>query len=347
MKRFILYLFLGLLVAAAAYGGYRYFLRRAPSAGTEGPAPPLLSVMPPAPPYLIYADVDALRASSFLQGLIATVPAPATDPDYQRFIRETGFDYQRDLHRVGVAIFPASPQPIVVTAADGDFDQQKIQAYALRTGAQQQSDGRTVYVIPSDTAGRSVFLTFLNAHRIELISAATGTKPDFTGRSFASAPASANGGSGAADMSVRVNRVAGSALFAVARTDSWPENMNFGSIRADQVRNLMGSITWLTLAAVPEGGNLRVALEGECKTAGDARELSLTLDGLRFFARGMMAEPSTRRQFTPAGAATLEEILKLVDVSRDDTRIRLMVALTPKMLEGLAAAPPAAQHGTN
>ena len=83
--------------------------------------------------------LQSLRNSAFLNRLIALIPTPNEDPDYLEFVRSTGFDYTRDLDRVAIAIFPTTPLPTVVTFAEGRFDQQKIIAYALRTGKAERT----------------------------------------------------------------------------------------------------------------------------------------------------------------------------------------------------------------
>src|SRR5579864_148651 len=159
--------FVVLVLAAVGY----YFLHRGPATSDSmpGTAPTMLSLLPPEAPYVIYADVQSLRSSAFLNRLISLAPAPNEDPEYAEFVRSTGFDYTRDLDRIAIAIFPTMPLPTVVTLAEGRFDQQKIIAYALRTGKTEERDGHTVYILPSSTPGGEVIVRFLAANRIALM----------------------------------------------------------------------------------------------------------------------------------------------------------------------------------
>lgn len=319
-----------MLVLLAA--GYIYFFHvpglHSPS--TSGPPPSLISLLPTQAPYVVYADLDALRKSEFLARLVAIAPTQQEDPEYTEFVRETGFDYTRDLDRVAIAIFPGSPNAKVVALAEGRFDQQKITAYALRTGKTVQREGRTTYIVPASTTGEEVTVNFLAPNRIELISEAVGTPPDPPAASPKSDP----------EMQERVSRVAGSAIFAVARTDAAPKGVTLGTVRLDDIESALKGVQWITLAGVPEGQNLRVVLEGECDSITGALNLDLTLGGFRIIGRAAMAAPSTRKQFTPKGADALTKLLSLVDISHTGKIVRVMVAFTPDLLDGLAAPPP-------
>jgi hypothetical protein len=317
-----------LLIAA----GY-YFLHRIPAAtdSMPGPAPTILSLLPRQAPYVIYADVDALRGSAFLNRLIALAPTPNEDPDYVEFVRSTGFDYSRDLDRVAIAISPTTPLPTVVTIAEGRFDQQKIIAYALRTGKAEQHDGHATYVLPSSVSGGEVTVRFVAANRIELVSRPRGN----------SAAAANSGDTAGAEMKDRINRVAGSPLFAVVRMDSVPKDATIGTFRIDAITAALQGVKWLTLSASGRDQNLSVALQGECDSVLDATQLNLALGGLRAMARVFLSEPATRKQFTPQGAIALTKLVKQADISATGKRVQIAVSLTPEILDGLAAPTPA------
>jgi hypothetical protein len=320
-----------LVVVVLAAAGY-YFLHRR-SVATDsmpGTAPTILSQLPPQAPYVIYADTAALRSSAFLNRLIALIPSPNEDPDYLEFVRSTGFDYTRDLDRVAIAIYPTTPLPTVVILADGRFDQQKIASYALRTGKTEQRDGHSLYVLPASTPGGEVTIRFITADRIELVSHPQGNTLATTD---ASDPA-------AAPMKERINRVAGSPLFAVVRMDAVPKDAVIGSFRIDAITGSMQGVKWLTLSASPNQQNLNVALQGECESTLQATQLNLALGFLRTMARAYLSDKNTRKQFTPQGADALTKLVKQADISTTGNRLQLAVSLSPEILDGLAAPPP-------
>jgi hypothetical protein len=303
-----------LAVVVLAVAGY-YFLHRGPAAtdSMPGTAPTMLSLLPQQAPYVIYANLETLRGSAFLNRLVAIVPAPKEDPEYLEFVRATGFDYTRDLDRVAVAIIPTTPTATVVMIGEGRFDQQKIIAYH------------------NNLTGDQTTVHFLSPNRIELVNRVNWNP----------APPPPSSDPAAAAMTERINRVAGSSLFAVVRMDAVPKDAAVGTFRIDAITSSMQGVKWLTLAVAPQGQDLRAVLEGECDSALDATQMNLALGGLRIMARGFLSEPATRRQFTPQGANALTKLVKQADISATGKRVQLAVSLTPEILDGLAAPAPA------
>src|SRR5215475_871818 len=64
----------------------------------------LLRALPPDASAVIYADVAELRQSAILKNLSQLGAESTIDPEYKQFVAETGFDYEKDLDRVGIAI---------------------------------------------------------------------------------------------------------------------------------------------------------------------------------------------------------------------------------------------------
>jgi hypothetical protein len=321
-----------LVVVVLAAAGYYFFRAGRPAKDSmPGTAPTILSLLPPQAPYVIYTDVESLRSSAFLNRLIALIPTPNEDPDYLEFVRSTGFDYTRDLDRVAIAIYPTPPLPTVVILADGRFDQQKITSYALRTGKAEQRDGHSMYVLPASTPGGEVTIRFIAADRIQLVSHPQGNALAKTD----------NSDSTTAAMKERISRVAGSPLFAVVRMDAVPKDAVIGSFRIDAITGSMQGVKWLTLSASPSQQNLNVALQGECESTLQATQLNLALGFLRTMARAYLSDKNARKQFTPQGADALTKLVKQADISTTGNRLQLAVSLSPEILDGLAAPPPA------
>src|SRR5580700_8891290 len=141
-------LLVGLLGGAAAL----YFWHNRPLPpivstvpGAPAAAPPsdILSELPSDAPVVAYIDAASLRSlqnSPLAAGLGLASPGPQADRDYANFVRDTGFDYTRDLDHAAIDFWPASfgssPKDInanhALVISDGRFDQQKIWAYADR-----------------------------------------------------------------------------------------------------------------------------------------------------------------------------------------------------------------------
>ncbi len=97
--------------------------------------------------------------------------------------------------------------------------------------------------------------------------------------------------------------------------------------------NLARSVQWITLAARPEGNDLRVSLEGECQSAIDARQLQAALELFRLIGRAGLESPKTRQSMDPATLEVLESMLKSADVSASAERVRILVELTPDVMK--------------
>ncbi len=347
------------VIAAAAYFTWRHS-SRAPEQATgfvSGGEASLISQIPPGAPYAVYADLAALRNAAFLAKLVAMVPPAPEDPEYTEFVQATGFDYSRDLDRVVISTVPDSSaqgtlQPNVWALADGRFDQQKIQAYALRSGRTEQRDGKTVYIFDSGTPAKpstnEVTLRFLSPTRIEFVSRSKQGPPQSKSQPNSSPAGNStqNNGSAApptadpAALRDRIARVSGSPVFAVLRTDAVPKGVTIGSISLDSITSSIQNLRWLSLAANPEGENLRVTLDGECGSMADSLQLQMTLSSLRVLGRVALSQPATRRQFTPQGAAALDKLVQQLDISHDGPHVRVTTVLSPDMLTDFAAPPP-------
>lgn len=129
-----------ILAAVAAIFAWRRSTRQFDAAG-------LLECLPPDQATHVYIDVDALRRGGFLQ-LIAGSKA-AEDPDYRKFVEQTGFDYSKDLDAAALAFFHGSEY----FALRGRFAFPKLAAYARTQGG---SCASAVCSMPASTPDRSI-----------------------------------------------------------------------------------------------------------------------------------------------------------------------------------------------
>jgi hypothetical protein len=327
----------GLAVFAVAatvlvYSGYL----RSGFAGAS-PATELLSEVPAGAPTLVYLDLAAIRASSFYQHRPDQTPLTLPDSDYAKFVQATGFDFEKDLDQVAIASWPQSlsqEQKSTVAVADGRFDRQKIRDYAVKNGKLDHQQGREVFLFQtrqpagagstkSSTESTWTSLVFLDDHRIAMVEGSS-IAPIFESR----------GASSAADpMRERAARVNGAAAFVVSRAPAVPDNFAPGGMQSTQLATLLRSVQWVTLAARPEGENLRVSLEGECLTDTDARQLQSTIETLRMFGQAALEGSKTRQSMDPAAFGVLDNLLKTADVKATAERVRILVEVTPDVLK--------------
>ena len=262
-KRALIVIAVVLLCLVAAGVAYYFWQARPlppivstlPGVPAAGPPPDILSQLPADAPVVAYIDAGNLRTlqnSPLAAALGLASPGPQADRDYANFVRDTGFDYTRDLDHAAIAVWPASfgtPDNVlgedrVLAIADGRFDQQKIKAYALRTGKEIAAD-------------RSQFTKSPEIHRSLLHfcrrraspSPAAATPPNC---SRASAPIASSSASRGPAMQSRIQRVAGAPMFAVARTDRLPQSIYAPLHNSPQLEQIARSVQAITLAGQPD-----------------------------------------------------------------------------------------------
>lgn len=323
----------GILSAIVIYGFQRW-------SGSNAGRDSLLSLMPVQADAVLFADFSQLRASPFAAEFLAWIPQAKTDPEYLKFVRETNFDYERDLDRIAIAVQNAEPATKFLAVADGHFDSAKIKAFASKSGAAQKQNGREVFTaLLSDSrntgavsgAATPISFAFLSKSRIAitnqagLLESIGAKKPD----------------SEVAEWLTRFNRLAGSPVFAVIRQDSATSSLMAaqapGGLQSPQLSALLEQMSWITLAGRPEADRLRLVAEGECTSDQTSRQLSDFLNGILLLAQAGLNGPRTRQQLPSDTREAYIEILKGTDVSRIDRgetkSVRLMFDITPKLLE--------------
>jgi hypothetical protein len=324
-----------LLIGAAALGIY-FYRQQTPLPPITGTAsretPDLLGQLPADAPAVGFVDVAALRSlqnSPLAAVLGLTSPGPQADRDYAEFVRQTGFDYTRDLDKAAIAFWPQSfavapgagiGDNRTLAIADGRFDEQKITTYALRTGKIDSTSTPAVYEVPGNP---TVWFEFLSPTRIVLASG-KNARILLTQVSHASAPDSA--------MKARIQRVAGAPIFAVARTDKLPESFYANFANAPQLEKIARSVHSLSLAGKPDGDLIKAGLDAECDSAKSAAEISTLLDGFRMVASMTLYDPKTLRQMTKEQAVFLKAFIRQLKVTREERWVRLRLDITPQML---------------
>jgi hypothetical protein len=88
-----------------------------------------------------------LRASGLLDLLAGS--SAAEEPDYRRFVDQSGFDYRRDLDAVAAAFVDGN----IYVSVRGHFDQKRLSAYAL---AQRGKCWDTLCSMPASQANRNI-----------------------------------------------------------------------------------------------------------------------------------------------------------------------------------------------
>lgn len=322
-----------LLLAAIVYYGYERWGGRNGALRDNA-----LALMPSDASFVFFADLGELRQAPFFAALYSWAPKPEADADYAQFLQATGFNYERDLDRVSIAVLRHGQEAPFFAVADGRFDRKKIAAYALRSGTSLSSGGREIFSVPVNGSARRVSFAFLRNDRIALTNESDLPRI-LTGNQK---------GADAVDWRTRFEWLGGSPIFAVIRQDSGTgsalaERAPSG-LRSPQLSALLDQLHWITIAGKPDGDRLRVVAEGECNEDATARQLSDLLNGVLVLAQAGLNDSKTRKQLDPAAREAYLELVKGADVSRIDRgetkTVRLVFDVTPKILDAARATAP-------
>ena len=322
-----------------------------PGVPTEGPPPDILSQLPADAPVVAYIDAANLRKlqnSPLAAALGLASPGPQADRDYANFVRDTGFDYTRDLDHAAIAIWPASfgnsPKDInanrALVIADGRFDQQKIWSYVDRGGG---AAGVAVSEAPGSvrvvSGNPTISFEFLSPTRMAL---ASGDRDDMV-RKLADIYLKRYGTRDPA-MQSRIQRVAGAPMFAVARTDRLPPSIYAPLHNSPQLEQIARSVQAITLAGQLDRDNLKVTLDAECDSLKNAVQLAFLLETGKMAGSMALSDPRTRQQMTKEQYAFLEALINRATINHQNKVVRITLEITPDML---AAGPPPKSAGAS
>jgi len=225
--------------------------------------------------------------------------------------------------RIAALDAAAAKEPArVIAIAEGHFDHAKIRAYAMRKGKLDQQQGHEVFLFPTGDKKTTSTLTFLDDRRIALVNGPS-IAPLFDSHADTSAGDPAR---------ERAGRLDGAAAYMISRVPPIPDNagspgmQNAGS--APYIA-LARSVQWITLAARPEGENLRISLEGDCDNATDAQQLKSMLEVARMFGKAGLDSAKTKQSMDPAALAMVQTLLTNAEVTQAAERVRILLEITP------------------
>jgi len=323
-----------LLLGAAAFYGYQRRNTHSSSARSNA-----LGMMPADANAVLFADFAELRTAAFVTQLFAWAPKPQADPDYTRFLKETGFDYERDLDRIAIAFVKHGQDSTLFAVVDGKFERQKISDYAVKTGTVTKSGTREILSVPVTDSTKKIAFTFLRNDRIAM------TDSGDLGGTLGAKKRNED----SAEWRLRFERLAGAPVLAVIRQDAAAgaalAAQAPGGLRSPQLSVLLDQLQWITIAGKPENDRMRVVAEGECTAEATTRQLADLLQSVLVLAEAGLNDAKTRQQLDPTARAAYLELLKSADISkidRGDTKsVRLAFEITPAFLEAARRAPPA------
>lgn len=275
-----------------------------------------------------FIDFDELRSSPFLASLFAWAPHPPEDSEYAQFVRDTGFDYERDLDSAYFAFANHGTTSTTLALAEGKFNRARIETFLNRSATLVQQGGLKVYVLPSEAHEKPLSVALLSTQRIAI----TNSENLFAVLSDAVRQPDH------AEWQARFDRLAGSPAFVVIRQD--PELQNAlgaaapGGFRSPQLAGLLAQLQWISIAGKPDGDLLRLVAEGEGPSDSSSSQLRDFLQGIQLLAQNGLNDPKLRQQMNPQGREAYLALLKSVDIQKldrgDSKSVRLVLSVTPQ-----------------
>lgn len=270
---------------------------------------------------LAYVDVERLRHAALFSPALRAQVDP--DPDYTNFVKQTGFDYQRDLDAAAACYLPDR----VYILAWGRFDAGKLRQYALGQGG--NCEGARLErpcSMPGSRPGRIISFELLSPHVLAL---ATAPEPGAV-RKLESAPAAS-----AEPLAREAKATDAAALLWVTATPAGLDRALSGA--ADLSPNValfsraLAGAQRAYVLLLDRSPNLQVSLRAICSSEAQAGEMRRLLQGLNDLVGGLLRGP---RGGAPAGWT---KVLASASIEQRQNAVQATWTLDVKLLEDMAA----------
>ncbi len=234
-------------------------------------------------------DLAGLRESSLVRRALRSQAPPQWEADYAEFVRETGFNLERDLDVVSLAISGPQGRRSVHAVLRGRFDRERIRQYASRhRQATSSYRSRTIdtFVGPS---GRVFRLVFLGRDRLGFSNAADARAIEDMIRQAGESGRSLR--ERLEELHVFDHVPAGAQAWVAAdweRLGSVSVPAGLGSGGAFSAELLRGARLGLLGARVGDS-DVEAHLAAEFASAADAQKAAETLSALRTLLKGLAA----------------------------------------------------------
>ncbi len=301
-------------------------------------APPEAARLLPGADAFLYADFGWVRK-------LSTKPLPAVshDPEYERFIEETGFEFERDLETVAFAVhYPASwpgggtggaaPEPRFSEVFVGKFDGERLAAY-LKHVAQSVENYNSVNIYSIPVEGRTFRVAILS---VDAVAASNHEDPAVIRGMVDRARRLASPFGGPALLRRYYKRVQlASPVWIVARVV--PAAPAFGGWSAvfPKPADLVVSASYNPLHLPLRAGALHLKAEAWAGSDEDARNITDKLTV--FLAMFHSAEMSVG---APGSDADLKVFFDTLQVRQEDSRALLYATVPTGVFRKLLGSPP-------
>lgn len=291
------------VISGGAVGGIAWYRSR-----TLTPAV-LLKRLPTSSALIVYVDFRALRRSGLFNRIENS--RIIEDPEYQDFVRQTDFDYKRDLDVAMVAFAPSGKYLLL----GGEFDWKRLRAYVESENGkcynsmcrvQGTTPERRISFFPLQTNLMALAVSADESAAVRLQDPAPGPAPEIPS-GLLKTPAW---------MSIPA---------ALLRSSDLPEGARPFTRSMDQAESVF-------LSFVPEAGRITARLDVRCRTSGDAATLASQLSQTTALLRQMMARD--RHAADPSG---LSGVLTEGTFRSDGPRVLGYWPIEPAFLNNILA----------
>ena len=284
----------------------------------------LLSRLPAENSIILYVDVERLRRSPALLPLVRSRVDP--DPDYAAFVKQTGFDYQRDLDAATVCYLPDR----VFVLARGRFDEAKLRRYAVAQGGTCPSSAFSrarPCSMPASQPGRKLSFQMISSGVLALANAPEAdavTQLETTPASNAAPLAQAASG----------NSGAGPLLWLTAAPETLDRTLSSSFAQLPNVTLFSKALSGAQRAFLMVSDNspdLEVSLKATCASDAQADELKRLWQGLEAFAGGMLRGTGPRNASSGWG-----KVLASGKISQEGNAVRAAWTVDAAILQDLS-----------
>ena len=301
-------------------------------------APPEPARLLPGADGFLYANFNWIRKASNGKQLFPI----SHDPEYERFIQETGFDYERDLDAVAFAVhYPgswpgggtggAAPEPRFSEVFTGHFDTTRCLDYLKRT-AKSVENYRSVDIFIIPISGRTVRIAMLG---VDTIAASNHDDPAVIRGMIDRSRRLASPFGGPALLRRYYRRVQlASPVWLVARVEpAAPQFEGWSSVFAKPA-DLVMSASYNPLHLPLRSGVLHVRAEAWAATDDDARKIADKLNV--FLAMFHSAESSVG---SPGTDPEVKEVFDSLQVRQEQSHAAISASMPAEFFRKLVDSP--------
>ena len=271
---------------------------------------------------LLHLDVGRLRQAAALAPLLRARVDP--DPDYSAFVKQTGFDYQRDLDAAAICYLPDR----VYLLARGRFDPPRLRQYALAQGGRCAGTRLDQPCsMPASQPGRAISFLLLSPRVLAL---ATAPEADAV-KQLETAPVPS-----AESLAKAATAIDPAALLWATATPASLDQAVSGT--ADLSPNLalfsrsLAGAQRAFLVLKDQAPNLGLSLKVICTSEAQAADMRRLWQGLNDFIGGLMR--GSRRR---GSLSAWDKVFASAVIQQEQNTVRATWTLDPAALESLGS----------